>query len=57
VAIGIRSTVHPGCNDRFNRRDNRVIGILMAARDYPFRGEFSVTPESFQLLYERMKSS
>jgi hypothetical protein len=29
---------------------------LMAAMDYPFRGEFSVTPESFELLYERMKS-
>jgi Protein of unknown function (DUF4239) len=33
-----------------------LLVFLMAAMDYPFRGEFSVTPESFELLYERMKS-
>lgn len=33
-----------------------LLVFLMAAMDYPFRGEFSVTPESFQLIYERMKS-
>jgi hypothetical protein len=32
-----------------------LLVFLMAAMDYPFRGEFSVTPESFELLYERMK--
>jgi Protein of unknown function (DUF4239) len=32
-----------------------LLVFLMAAMDYPFRGEFSVTPDSFELLYERMK--
>jgi hypothetical protein len=32
-----------------------LLVFLMAAMDYPFRGEFSVTPESFELMYERMK--
>jgi Protein of unknown function (DUF4239) len=34
-----------------------LLVFLMAAMDYPFRGEFSVTPESFELLYDRMKSN
>lgn len=34
-----------------------LLVFLMAAMDYPFRGEFSVTPESFQLIYERMTSN
>jgi Protein of unknown function (DUF4239) len=34
-----------------------LLVFLMAAMDYPFRGEFSVTPENFQLIYERMKAS
>jgi O-antigen/teichoic acid export membrane protein len=34
-----------------------LLVFLMAAMDYPFRGEFSVTPESFELLYERMKAN
>ena len=32
-----------------------LLVFLMAAMDYPFRGEFSVTPDSFILMYERMK--
>ena len=32
-----------------------LLVFLMAAMDYPFRGEFSVTPNSFELMYERMK--
>lgn len=31
-----------------------LIVFLMGAMDYPFRGEFSVTPDSFKLMYERM---
>jgi hypothetical protein len=31
-----------------------LLVFLMAAMDYPFRGEFSVSPENFTLLYERM---
>jgi hypothetical protein len=31
-----------------------LLVFLMASMDYPFRGEFSVTPENFQLLYQRM---
>jgi hypothetical protein len=31
-----------------------LLVFLMAAMDYPFRGEFSVTPENFELLYSRM---
>jgi Protein of unknown function (DUF4239) len=31
-----------------------LLVFLMAAMDYPFRGEFSVSPESFVLMYERM---
>jgi Protein of unknown function (DUF4239) len=34
-----------------------LLVFLMAAMDYPFRGEFSVTSESFQLIYERMKAN
>jgi hypothetical protein len=34
-----------------------LLVFLMAAMDYPFRGEFSVTPESFELIYERMKAN
>ncbi len=33
-----------------------LLVFLMAAMDYPFRGDFSVTPGSFELLYRRMKS-
>jgi hypothetical protein len=32
-----------------------LLVFLMGAMDYPFRGEFSVTPDSFTLMYERMK--
>jgi hypothetical protein len=32
-----------------------LLVFLMAAMDYPFRGEFSISTESFQLLYDRMK--
>jgi Protein of unknown function (DUF4239) len=32
-----------------------LLVFLMAAMDYPFRGEFSVKPDSFVLMYERMK--
>jgi Protein of unknown function (DUF4239) len=32
-----------------------LLVFLMAAMDYPFRGEFSVSPDSFVLMYERMK--
>jgi Protein of unknown function (DUF4239) len=31
-----------------------LLVFLMGAMDYPFRGEFSVSPESFQLMYDRM---
>jgi hypothetical protein len=31
-----------------------LLVFLMGAMDYPFRGEFSVTPDSFKLMYERM---
>jgi Protein of unknown function (DUF4239) len=31
-----------------------LLVFLMAAMDYPFRGEFSVSIENFQLLYDRM---
>ena len=31
-----------------------LLVFLMAAMDYPFRGEFSVSPDSFVLMYERM---
>jgi Protein of unknown function (DUF4239) len=31
-----------------------LLVFLMAAMDYPFRGEFSVSPENFQLMYDRM---
>jgi Protein of unknown function (DUF4239) len=31
-----------------------LLVFLMGAMDYPFRGEFSVSPESFMLIYERM---
>jgi hypothetical protein len=31
-----------------------LLVFLMGAMDYPFRGEFSVTPDSFSLMYERM---
>ncbi|WP_309729040.1 DUF4239 domain-containing protein [Chamaesiphon sp. OTE_75_metabat_556] len=34
-----------------------LLVFLMAAMDYPFRGEFSVTSESFQLIYDRMKAN
>jgi Protein of unknown function (DUF4239) len=33
-----------------------LLVFLMAAMDYPFRGEFSVSTENFQLLYDRMKA-
>ncbi len=32
-----------------------LLVFLMAAMDYPFRGEFSVSTDSFVLMYERMK--
>lgn len=31
-----------------------LLVFLMAAMDYPFRGEFSISVESFKLMYERM---
>jgi hypothetical protein len=33
-----------------------ILIFLMGAMDNPFRGEFSVSPEAFQLVYEMMKS-
>jgi hypothetical protein len=34
-----------------------LLVFLMAAMDHPFLGEFSVSPENFQILYDRMKNS
>lgn len=31
-----------------------ILVFLMAAMDYPFRGEFSISVDSFKLMYERM---
>jgi hypothetical protein len=33
-----------------------ILIFLMGAMDNPFRGEFSVTPEAFELVHKMMKS-